>query len=1101
MASSVMVTTMFTDLVDSTALASRLGPERAEQLRKIYYSLLRDAVEDAGGTEVKSTGDGLHVVFPSVSLALACAVATQQAIDRHNQTSVELLGVRVGVSHGEAELADDGDYYGPSIVEAARLCAKARGGDILTTELVRALLGGRGDHRFEELGPLELKGLGEPVPACRVAWVPARGPGWSVPVPNRLRPTEGALFVGRDHELAELGECMKAISADGGRRVVLVGGEAGIGKTSLVSIAARRAHDEGNAVLYGRCDEALAIPYQPWAEALGELVQHAPEQLLSAHVNERGGELATLVPGLVTRLGGVPPARSFDPDTERLLLFSAVLDLLARVSAELPFLLVLDDLHWADRPSLQLLRHIVSASTSIRVMILGTFRPADVGADDPLAEVLAWLHREAGVGRLALAGLDDLELLSLLEAAAGHELPGDGVALRDALVAETDGNPFFVVEILRHLAETGAIAQRDGRWVALVDLSVHGLPVSVREVIGQRVQRLGSDATRVLGAASVIGRDFDLELLSAVMESDPDVLLDVLDRARASAVITDAPDRLGGFTFVHALTQHALYDELSTARRQRLHRRVAEALESLPGDPDERVGELAEHWYAATQPADLDKAVGYSIAAGDRAQYRLAPDEAVRWYAQALELLERLDAEASEHRRCELLLRLGTAQRLAGRPEFRETLLNAAGLARELGDSNRLVEAALTNTRSFAASIGRLDTERVDVLRAAVQAIGTSSRETRARLLAQWAIESIWTPDYDTDALIDEALELTDGTDDFEARGRALFALYINYTPQNLNLRQARLRECLDVAKRVDPSLRGPMYHGVVHMAMQAGNPAEARAFLDDYERVYSMLSDPTQRWVSAWFRASFALVEGDAASAEKHAEDALQIAMENGEPDGMIFYGNQLAEIRLLQGREAEIVDLIAQVARDNPGLPVARTGLAYLLAATDRKDEARAILDDMTVDLASLPVGSAWTTALAYLARAAAITNHAESARAVVQLLSPFMDQWVWNGSSDAGPIALSVALARTVLTDYEQADANFSEAMKCAENARYPYWTALTALEWARLLTKQGSSDDDRIRELLNAALATARDHGFTRLQHETRISLEQAKRRDA
>jgi hypothetical protein len=445
---------------------------------------------------------------------------------------------------------------------------------------------------------------------------------------------------------------------------------------------------------------------------------------------------------------------------------------------------------------------------------------------------------------------------------------------------------------------------------------------------------------------------------------------------------TERPD---WYRFAHALVEHTLYDRLSPTRRAHAHNAIADALETLPSDdPGERTAELAYHW-ACAQPSVHAKAVHYARLAGDLALEQLAPDDAIRWYSQALELLGR--DETTDSTRCDLLLGLGTAQRQAGSPNFRRTLLDAANFAQRLGDTDRVVQAALTNTRSFAASIGRLDAERVDVLRAAVQAIGTSSRENRARLLAQWAIESIWTPDYDTDALIAEALELTEGTDDFEARGRALLALYINYMPQNLNLRQARLRECLDVAKRVDPSLRGPMYHGVIHMAMQAGNHVEARAFLDDYERVYSMLSDPTQRWVSAWFRASFALLEGDAASAEKHAENALQIAMENGEPDGMIGYGSQIIEIRILQGREAEIVDLIAQVARDNPGLPVARTGLAYLLAATDRTDEARAVLDDISSDLAFLPVGSAGTTALAFLARAAAITNHAESTRAVVQ------------------------------------------------------------------------------------------------------------------
>jgi class 3 adenylate cyclase/tetratricopeptide (TPR) repeat protein len=1081
-----MVTTLFTDLVDSTALASRLGPERAEELRRVYYGLLRAAVVDAAGTEVKSTGDGLHAVFPTVSSALACAVATQQAIDRHNQSGAEPLMVRVGISHGEAERSEDGDYYGASVVEAARLCAKALGGEIMTTELVRALCGGRGDHRFETVGELELKGLGDPVSACRVLWTPVQGPSWSVPLPGRLDPVEDAWFVGRASELARLTESLKAVG-DGGRRVVLVSGEAGIGKTSLVAVAARRAHEYGAMVLYGRCDEELGIPYQPWAEALGQLVEHALDALLRGHVDDCGGDLATLVPALETRLGGLPPARSSDPDAERHLLFAAALDLLVRASSDAPILIVLDDLHWADRPTLQLLRHVVSGSASLPLMIVGTFRPGDVGADIPLAELLAALHREAGVERMTLVGLDDLELLSLLESAAGHEMPAEGVALRDALAAETDGNPFFVREILRHLAETGAIGQQDGRWVARTDLSAEGLPVSVREVIGRRVHRLGPDATRVLGAASVIGRDFDTALLGAVVDLGEDRLLDVLDAARAAAIIADAPDWPGGFTFVHALIQHALNDELSVARCQHLHRRIAEALECLPGGSDERVGELALHWYAATQPADLDKAIRYSIAAGDRAERRLAPDEAVRWYLQALELLDRLDPGVRVEQRCDLLLRLGTAQRLAGLPEFRDTLLDAADLAQREGDTDHLVQAALRNTRTFAASIGRLDAARVTVLRGALDAIGTTSPETRACLLARFSIETIWVPDYNTDALIDEALELTETTDDLDARGQSLFALYINYTPQNLESRQSLVGECLDVAELVDPSLGGAMYHGLLHMAMQMGDFDKARAFLKDYERVYGMVGDPTQRWVSEWFQASFAMLSGDLPVAEQRAEHALQIAIDNGEPDALIIYGGQLAEFRTFAGREAEIVDLIAQGAADNPGVPAYRTGLAYLLAASDRHDEARALLNEMTPELASLPVDCAWSMALGYAARASALIGHHETARIVAQHLNPFVDQWIWSGSSDLGPIALSVATANAVLGNYETADSLFSHAMGLAESATCPYWTALTALEWAQLLTNRGNSGDhQRTLELLNTCITTAQTHNFTGLE---------------
>ena len=634
----------------------------------------------------------------------------------------------------------------------------------------------------------------------------------------------------------------------------------------------------------------------------------------------------------------VPAARSVDRDTERHLLFAAAVDLLRRVAAQMPVLLVLDDLHWADRPSLLLFRHVLASATPMRLLVLATFRAAEVSAEDPLAQVLATLHRESAVARMNLRGLDDGELVALL-AAAGYELADEGVAFRDALAAETDGNPFFVLEVLRHLAETGAISQsEDGRWCAPGELRAQGLPVSVREVIGQRVHRLGTEATRMLVAASVIGRDFDLQVLGSVAELDEDELLDELDAAVGAALITEPRGTPGRFSFAHTLIQRALYDELTAARRQRWHRRIAEALEALP-DPDDHVAELAYHWSAATPPVAPDKVLGYALAAGDHAQQRLAPDEALRWYAQALELVDQLHTTARDHRRSEALLRLGIAQRLAGRPEFRQTLLDAAGLARRLGDTDQLVQAALANTRGYAARFGGLDEQRIEVLRAALDAIGVSSPTLRARLLAQWAQESIYSPAYDTQALLDEALSLTEGTDDPQARWHALNALYW-YPQSSFDELRARQPEYLGLTPRLDPAQQFLTYFGCFGVAISSGHLQEARELFEDLDQVAQTVGEPFMRWAAAWLRAGVALLDGDAPSGERHADVALQIALDSGQPDALMVYASLLAMARQLEGREAEICDLIAQTAADNPGLP---TYQANLRARTRRMRPSR--------------------------------------------------------------------------------------------------------------------------------------------------------------
>ena len=518
MAVSEHITVLFTDLVGSTELQSALAPEAADELRNKHFSALRQAIAASGGTEVKNLGDGIMVVFPAASSALGCAVAMQQLVHRDNAWAERPLGLRVGLSSGEATKEGD-DYFGDPVIEAARLCAKAEAGQILATNVTKVNAGRRSSHAFNALGELELKGLPDPVETVEVAWVPlgddvtASG---RVPLPVRLRHAPGVGVVGRQDELATLDAAAKRVASGEGRELVFIAGEPGQGKTTLVAAFARRAHEAGMTVLLGRCDEDVGAPYRPFHETLSHLVSHMDETILRSHVASQGGELDRMVPALRQRLGEVPPKQSTDAETERYLLYAAVAGLLEIASTEIPVVLVLDDLHWADKPSLQLLRHLVTHSASQRLLLIGTYRDAELSSSHPLEEALAALHREpAGVSTINLGGLEDTGVIAFMEAAAGHELDDAGVGLAHQLYRETDGNPFFVAEMLRHLSESGAIVQDSatGRWVA-AESDQLTLPHSVRTVIGTRVARLGDQATKVLSTASVIGRDFDIELLS-----------------------------------------------------------------------------------------------------------------------------------------------------------------------------------------------------------------------------------------------------------------------------------------------------------------------------------------------------------------------------------------------------------------------------------------------------------------------------------------------------------------------------------------------------------------------------------------------------------
>ena len=959
----------------------------------------------------------------------------------------------------------------------------ANGDEILTTELVRLLAGTRGAFEFETRGEMELKGLDVPVTAYAVAWVPEALQ--SVTLPARLETLDETLLVGRTAELALLSDALKQADETTRRRVALLSGEAGIGKTTLVSTFARAARESGAVVLYGRCDEDLAVPYQPWMEALGHLVACAPDSLLAAHVKERGGDLGALVPGLAARVGELPASRSSDPETERHLLFGAVVDLLERVGVDAPIVLILDDLHWSDRPTLQLLRYVTGADAPLRVLVLGTFRDGDIGAGHPLTDLLAVLHREEGVERIALRGLDDDELLSLMEAVAGHEMDQAGIALRDDLRTETNGNPFFAMEILRHLAETGVIAQGDdGRWTAVADLRTHGLPVSVREVVGRRIERLSPEATRVLSAAAIIGRDFDIDLLAEVTETREDDLLDLLDLAEQAAVVTEAPGGGDRYTFVHALIQHTLYDDLSAARRRRLHRNVAEALEAMVSAPGERVTELARHWYEATQPSDVRKAYQYSLEAGDQALERLAPDEAIRWFNQALELVAMLGPE-SVVGRCDSLIRLGEAQRQAGNPAFRETLLEATALAQELDDSERLVSAALKNTRGFWSGSGEVDLERMAAITAALDVVGTADPALRSRLLAQLSTESTYATDVSNDELLEESLRLAREANDDAALMTAFHAFHDHWVPHNLD-RRLDLAEYEALSVRADPAWRGWFAADAVFGAIQSGDIPAARRHVPEIERVGREVGVPTLQWLGAMFSGALVQSDGDLERADQMAEVALQVGLDTGQPDAFEAYAGQLVATRLAQGRIGEIVDLVAETVDENPGIPTFRAALAECLCDLDRMDEARVILDDFaSTGLESLPVDPLWIATLTYLAYASAAADHRESAAQVESLLRPFRDQIVFTAVSIVGPVATALGAVQAVLEQWDDAEALFTDALAVSERLGWKYWVAVTQYNWGRMLRAKGG-ERERADELLQSARDTAAQHGFGSLE---------------
>ena len=936
------VAILFTDVVSSTELSQQVSPEEADQLRRTHFSILRQALAETGGAEVKNMGDGLMAVFDSASAALACGVAMQQGVELDNRGRAVTIGLRVGLSQGEVT-GEGGDYFGDPVVEAARLCASCEGGQVLAAHVVRLMAGRRNRHQCRALGELRLKGLSEPVETVEVLWEPTGAVDSKIPIPlpGRLamRPTVGV--VGREVETQAIADACKRVAGDQIREALLITGEAGVGKTALVAEAARAALEGGACVLLGHCEENLATPYQLFAEALNHYVSHATEERLLAHVEEHAANLSPLVPALSRRLSELPDSKATDADTERFLLFAAVVGLLAQASEDQPVVLVFEDLQWADKGSLLLLQHLIAADHLGRVLIVATYRDSELSRSHPLVETLAALHRQSGISRLELAGLDDMGVLSFMEAAAGQPMDEAGVTLAHAVHNETDGNPFFVSEVLRHLSETGAIYQDTaGRWTAQGPPEQIVLPESVRVVVGARVGRLGPAAEHVLSVAAVIGRDFDLEVLARATKITEEELLDILDAAATAALVREPANAAGRYIFAHALIQHTLYEDLGPSRRARLHRQVAVALEELCGErPGARVGELARHWFSATQPVDLTKAIEYSRQAADAALKSLAPDDALRYYLQALDLCTRAD-DPDEALGLHLRIGLGTAQRQTGDPQFRDTLLGASRQAIDMGDIDHLVDATLANDRGTFSTVDTIDTEKVEVLEFALDRL-PADRPERALLLAILCSElTIGSPLSRRKGLADEAIAVAEQSGDDVTMVRVLNHVSLPLAvPSLLEWSLARTSDALVRAQRIgDPLLLCTAASGRRFTAACAGDIVEMDRCFEIKTPLVQQLDQPFLNWVHTLQRVTRALISGDTDEAEQWASEALRIGIDGGQPDAAVIFGAQFIMVSLWRGTLGDLIPMVKQAIDGNPGLPVFVAVLALAHSEADQ-------------------------------------------------------------------------------------------------------------------------------------------------------------------
>jgi DNA-binding SARP family transcriptional activator len=900
-----------------------------------------------------------------------------------------------------------------------------------------------------------------------------RGPGPSaIPLPAELRQRAQGPMIGRAEEMADLvarwdwacgvaGAGALTEDPDGySGRIVLLAGDAGIGKTTLTAELARRVHDAGGIVLAGRSPRETVVPYQPFLEALRHWALNAALTDLRASTHEYGSELARLIPELRRRAPDLPPPPQDEPETERYRLFEAVVGLLTELSRSAPVLLVLDDLQWADRPSLLLLRHLARATNPARLLIIGVYRSTERG--DTFTNAMAELRRDRLASQLDIRGLSASETSELVRARAGVS---PARAFAHALYEETEGNPFFVEEIIRHLIEAGVQVGS----ASASELQRFGLPEGVKQVIAFRLGRLEAPAAELLRVGAVIGRDVDAALLERVVVLDEEEFLAALEEALGAELLVESDQKPGSYLFSHALIRETLYESMSAPRRARIHKRVGEAIEAMQGRRRERyLPELAYHFTRAADPEDAEKAITYAFRAGEQATTMLAHEEAAEHYARALDVQGRFQPEASE-RRCELLLRLGEARvrggdRALGSSAFRE----AAALAEGLGDGARLARAAIGASRRYVQPPGVIDTELIAMIERALE-LQPERSLVRVRLLACLCGAVYYSPERDRmPALSDEAMAIADELGDPEARAHACSARRrVLWDAPHLAERVEVSTEMLTLARQIgNLELQLQAHAWLVVDLLERGDRDAVDAQIEAFEAGAHRLRQPLFEWNSILWRAMLALLAGSFDRAERLAAEALAAGAPAEAVTVSQYYAIQVLGIRRDQGRMGELEAAARKMVEENPARPAWRAALATLLAEDGRLDEAREEFSRLAAgDFDDIPKDLDWLIAIVLLSDVCADLGDGDRAKLLYANLEPYADVNVVIGLAAVCLGSAASFLGRLAATMGRTYDArrHFKRALEANAALGAPACLARTQVEYARALGPGPQADE--------------------------------------
>lgn len=887
-------------------------------------------------------------------------------------------------------------------------------------------------------------------------------------------------FVGRKREMAILKASVRqAIQGQGG--MVLLSGEAGIGKTRTTEEVASFARRCGAWVCSARGWEGDgAPPFWPWAQVIRTYVRENEPSRVATQMGASIGDIVRFMPELRELLPGLEievTSPGLESDEIRFRVFEGVVSFLKNAGEQQPVVIVFDDLHWADQPSLVLLEYLVGEIQSARLLLIGTYREWEADSRNDLSRIIAEVGRHGWTQHVSLQGLTAGDVARFV-VGVGEGAVAD---LASTLYEKTEGNPLFVTELVRLLVAEGRLDKIENGGHAVLRV-----PQTVRGVIRRRLETLSDETRRILQAASVVGREFELAIVEAVSELPNGKAIEKIDEAIAARIVSEVPDRLGHYRFVHVLMRDTIYESLGRSSSRELHGAIGAAIEERYASRlDAYAPVLAHHFYQAVLVGSEKKAIDYLLFAAEGAAASLAYEEAALHYRRALEVLgHRLRDRAT---RCRILLSLGgVLQREGAWSEARATFLEAKSLAKALGAADAFAVAAI-GFKGVLSTTDPLDEDAIAFLREALALLGTRDPKLRSRLLSELATSLYFAHNNsESDACSEDALVLARSVGDTVAVGIALEAkAYSAWRPgRSLDVLKTA-SEMIELASH-DPELRFRGHLFRYEALVQLGQRLEAEREWLHCRRLSEQFRQPRYRWQSELAASARALSQG-------YIDEAENVSL-RARPFGEFIHKPTAAHYRVIQrflvgrlrGDLAPVKAAVFEGLLQYPGILLYRIGVnavAYLCGEVETaRDQFQQIALFLNEDMRK---DTFFLLGLTTLAEVSAGLGDLDKARVIYQLLLPYASQNIVCGRGAAcdGSVSHYLGLLATTLERWDDAARHFEDALEMNERMNFVPFVARTKHFYAASLLRRGkAADRERAVGLLSNAIATYRRIGM-------------------